>query len=226
MYGYVYLTTNIVNGKKYIGRHKSSKYDARYKGSGKIIRQAIKRYGRDKFITIVLSEYEDEKSLNQGEIYWIAKYDAVNSDEFYNIEKGGYANGRPVGFKVTRESVERVANKLRGRKLSDDTRLKISLSLKGINAGENNPAKRDDVRAKFRLINAGKNNPVWGKHWYNNGVTDILAEICPEGFVHGRLFKETKFKNRCHWYNNGIKSIKAEFCPDGYTPGRLKGIVQ
>lgn len=187
LYGYVYLTTNTITGKKYIGRHKSSKYDTRYKGSGKIISQAIKKYGRDKFITIVLSEYDDEESLNQGEIYWISKYDAVNSDEFYNIEKGGHANGRPVGFKVPRESVERVADKLKGRKLSDETRLKISLSLKGIHAGENNPAKREDVRAKFRVINAGENSPVWGKHWYNNGTINTIAETCPEGFVPGRL---------------------------------------
>lgn len=33
----------------------------------------------------------------------------------------------------------------------------------------------------------GKNNPSFGKHWYNNGVTYVLAFTCPDGFTSGRL---------------------------------------
>lgn len=35
MYGYIYLTTNLINGKKYIGKHKSLTFDDSYFGSGK-----------------------------------------------------------------------------------------------------------------------------------------------------------------------------------------------
>lgn len=45
MYGYVYQTINLINGKKYIGKHKSNVFDESYKGSGVYLSRAIKKYG-------------------------------------------------------------------------------------------------------------------------------------------------------------------------------------
>lgn len=45
MYGYIYITTNLTNNKKYIGKHASSKFDENYKGSGKRLWNAINKYG-------------------------------------------------------------------------------------------------------------------------------------------------------------------------------------
>ena len=45
MYGYVYITTNLINNKRYIGQHKSDKFDTKYKGSGTLITQTFKKYG-------------------------------------------------------------------------------------------------------------------------------------------------------------------------------------
>ena len=39
MYGYIYEITNLVNGKKYIGQHKSNQFDEDYHGSGKLLIQ-------------------------------------------------------------------------------------------------------------------------------------------------------------------------------------------
>ena len=44
--GYVYLITNLINNKKYIGLRKSSTFDEKYWGSGKLIQKAIKKYGK------------------------------------------------------------------------------------------------------------------------------------------------------------------------------------
>lgn len=35
----------------------------------------------------------------------------------------------------------------------------------------------------------GKNNPAYGKHFYNNGIVQVLAYECPEGFTKGMLKK-------------------------------------
>ena len=47
-YYYIYKTTNVVNNKIYIGKHKSKDLDNNYLGSGKILQLAVKKYGEEK----------------------------------------------------------------------------------------------------------------------------------------------------------------------------------
>lgn len=59
----VYKTTNLLNGRFYVGVHgtkDSNKFDG-YFGSGKILQIALKRYGKENFIRETLVEcYENE----------------------------------------------------------------------------------------------------------------------------------------------------------------------
>jgi hypothetical protein len=41
IYGYIYETINLKNGKTYIGQHKHKDWDSNYYGSGKLLRCAI-----------------------------------------------------------------------------------------------------------------------------------------------------------------------------------------
>lgn len=45
-FGYVYKTTNKVNNKIYVGKHKSNCFDENYLGSGTLLSSAIKKLGR------------------------------------------------------------------------------------------------------------------------------------------------------------------------------------
>lgn len=45
---YIYMTTNLINGKKYIGQHKGKVNDS-YLGSGTTITKAIQKYGKENF---------------------------------------------------------------------------------------------------------------------------------------------------------------------------------
>lgn len=89
MYGYIYKTTNLVNGKIYIGQHKSTNFDARYYGSGLLLREALKKYGKDNFTIEVIEECASKKELDEKEIYYIYLFDAMNSDIDYNLSLGG-----------------------------------------------------------------------------------------------------------------------------------------
>lgn len=89
MYGYIYLTTNLINGKKYIGQHKACKISESYKGSGTLLRYAFKKYGKDNFSVSILKECSSIEDLNESEKFYIKLYDAVNRDDFYNILPGG-----------------------------------------------------------------------------------------------------------------------------------------
>ena len=56
---YIYLTTNTINGMKYIGKH-YGELDDSYLGSGKLIKQAILKYGKDHFIKSILYISNDD----------------------------------------------------------------------------------------------------------------------------------------------------------------------
>ena len=89
MYGYIYITTNLINNKKYIGKHKCSYHDLNYFGSGKIIKEAINKYGKNNFKNEIIEWCDSLDKLNEREKYWIAYYNAKNDDLYYNISPGG-----------------------------------------------------------------------------------------------------------------------------------------
>ena len=86
MYGYVYKTTNLINGKTYIGQHKSGYFDIGYKGSGKLIKRAIKKYGKDKFTKTIIKDYYTTEELEKAEEELILKTNAVYDDNYYNVK--------------------------------------------------------------------------------------------------------------------------------------------
>ena len=130
MYGFVYITTNHINGKRYIGQ---KNYDAyghwkNYLGSGVVLKSAIKKYGVSNFSKEIIEECKTVEELNEREKYWIEYYSAVKSDDFYNVALGGDGGNTIIGY--TDEQKEALSNKL-------------SAMRKGIvNLGKNNCSAR------------------------------------------------------------------------------------
>lgn len=81
----VYKTTNLINGKFYIGQ--DSKNNPNYLGSGTLLKRAIKTYGRKNFIKEIIEICETKEQLNEREIFWINETNA--RIEGYNIAEGG-----------------------------------------------------------------------------------------------------------------------------------------
>ena len=88
MFGYIYITTNKVNSKIYIGQHKSLNHDENYLGSGTILKQAIKKYGEKNFSNKVLLECDNKEELDTAEKYFIKHYKELGY-QMYNIAEGG-----------------------------------------------------------------------------------------------------------------------------------------
>lgn len=89
MYGYIYMTTNLKNGKIYIGQHKSSKFDCNYFGSGIWFKKVFLANGKENFKCEVLEECNSLEEMNAREIYWIEQYQSRNPEVGYNLAKGG-----------------------------------------------------------------------------------------------------------------------------------------
>lgn len=123
--GYIYITTNTVNGKRYVGQTTKGK-DSGYIGSGLILRRAVKKYGKDNFTIQILAQADTKVELDALERQYILEYDAINSKDFYNIASGG--QGGDLGPKVNKlisEAVSGEKNGMYGKKLSPESIAKI-----------------------------------------------------------------------------------------------------
>lgn len=86
---YIYLVTNQINGKQYIGQHHydGDGIDVSYKGSGKLLKQAYQKYGISNF-KIEILEYCTDTSIDELEIKWIRELN-TQTPNGYNIRSGG-----------------------------------------------------------------------------------------------------------------------------------------
>ena len=100
---YIYITTNLINGKRYIGQHKTDNPTDSYLGSGKLLKEALAKYGKENFIKEILDICETPQEANDKERYYIALYNAVKSDDFYNLSEGGQEG---AGFKIYLEKLK------------------------------------------------------------------------------------------------------------------------
>lgn len=110
--GFIYITTNKITGTKYIGQH--TKFNDKYLGSGHLLCKAIDKYGRENFERKIIDYAKTKEELNELEMFYIKKYNAVESPDFYNIAEGGH-----------------VVNYWNGKERDPETKKRISESQKG-----------------------------------------------------------------------------------------------
>lgn len=111
MQGFIYIITNTINGKQYVGQtiqsiNKRFNRHCQYYGSEAENRMAIKlaihKYGRKNF-TIKVLEQCDVELLNEREIYYIEKFDTYNSG--YNSTRGGQIGSKPLKLEDVQEEI-------------------------------------------------------------------------------------------------------------------------
>lgn len=88
-YGFIYETTNNINGMKYIGQCKFNRINGweNYLGSGVYFKRAVKKYGEENFTRRIIYLAKTEKELDDKEIYFIELFNTVDSKDYYNVKK-------------------------------------------------------------------------------------------------------------------------------------------
>lgn len=150
-YGFIYITTNSVNGKKYIGQttyKRGERHYRTYLGSGKYLHKAIKKHGKEQFIRETIFECFSQEDLNWAERHFIKELDAVKSREFYNVSPGGRASMGFTGKKHSESRNKKVSEKLMGHAVDERTRKAVSDAGK-LKTGANNP-----MALKINIYNA------------------------------------------------------------------------
>jgi len=158
----VYVHTNKINGKKYVGQtsmgieKRWGKNGVGYLGkiNGKyrqtLFARAILKYGWDNFQHEVIENNLTKEDADSLEKSLIKKLNTTNSKYGYNCKEGG-SNG-----KHSEESKRKMSETHKKIKVSEETRMKISESNKGRIVTE-------ETRKKISKALSGENNPMYGR---------------------------------------------------------------
>ena len=213
IYYTVYKVTNNVNGKVYIGSHKTNDLNDNYMGSGKYLKYAQKKYGVEKFNKVILFIFDTPELMYEKEAEIVNK-DFLVDENTYNLRIGGFGgfdyinqssknlygnNGRTPNVKG---DFARGRETHRLRKEADPAYAsmvanKISVALFG-RVGPMT-GKRHTAEAK-RIIgdNSSKSqlgirNSQYGKMWITDGIINmkILKDgVISNGWRKGRVINK------------------------------------
>ena len=207
---YLYEIRNNINGKVYVGVHKTRNLDDGYMGSGIHIKRAIKQHGIENFTKTILKQYDSSEEMYAGESQ-IVDSNFILRDDVYNICEGGL--GGETMQKLAQERlahlrendpdwVERNKKSLRDSYANG----RIPNFSKEVNAKLRVRAWSDSARAKRKesiqrnASKKGSKNPQFGKTWVwhelfgNKSVQkNSVIEYYDQGWIWYRIIP----KNGC-----------------------------
>lgn len=87
MYYIVYEITDLTNGMKYIGKHKTTNINDGYMGSGRLLKQNQEIKGIENFEKKILHLCKNDKHMAEMEAMEIEKVKAYENNMYYNLKK-------------------------------------------------------------------------------------------------------------------------------------------
>ena len=214
----IYQITNNLNGKIYIGKHKTNNLDDDYFGSGKYLHNAFKKYGLENFTKTILFYLQNEDEMNLLEKMVVTK-EFCERDDVYNINTGGdggwdYVNDglHLNGNKMFTKNMTKEDFKKRGQKAAESFRnhrenftqeeeqaymlMKRNVALRGFSQAMKGKHQSEETKRKIgkatSIHQSGSGNSQYGTMWICNDQT-----------------KESK------------KILKTDSIPDGWRRGRI-----
>jgi group I intron endonuclease len=218
-HGVIYIVTNIVNGKQYVGytvqllkdRWKQHWKDAEA-GRGWTLHAAIRKYGKDTFTVEAITELMPEHLLPQIEIFYIYLFKSLVSQGGYNVTRGG--DGVPCTDEmrkkmsesqkrrgpITEETRKKLCAAQVGKTISPEQRVKLSLAMTGRKVAP-------EVIAKTVASNTGKKR--------SEATKKNMSDLSPKGEDHHMWGKsespETKAKKSASLLKHFAANPREEF---------------
>lgn len=149
---YIYKITNLINGKTYIGQHKYKKLDDNYKGSGKLLWQAYRKYGFENFKKeIILSDIDSKDLANDYEQFYIL-WNRVLGKAEYNLAAGG--NGSiGVHYHLSEETKRKISEANKGRPAWNKGKIGVNT---GLQKGKKHKPFSEETKKRMSEAQKGK----------------------------------------------------------------------
>lgn len=210
----VYKITNNTNGKFYIGKHQTTNLNDNYMGSGRLIKEAIKKFGIESFKKEILSVFESERDMNECE----AKLVTLNENS-YNLTIGGKG-----GFSYINRTISPEKKQISKARQSHFDKLK------------------NDPNYYHRFVNNTRKGQLGVDHtlWAKNNPDEVqkrMKDMCQKAqsdFAKNKRIETMKRNNHSqgiknsqfgtYWITDGIKNKKIkndENLPNGWIKGRI-----
>lgn len=202
-YHYIYRTTNLINGKFYIGMHSTNKLEDGYLGSGKSLRRAIRKHGESNFKLEILEFLHSREELAKREKQLVTE-DLIRDPNCYNLRpggEGGYISeeqqrlrslAAAVALKKKKEDPEFLAqfkesHKRGVEKARREGRIKNPPGYNW-NGKLHKPSSIQKMRDSKKGHGLGATNSQFGSFWITNGLENkkTKSEV-PEGWYRGRI---------------------------------------
>ena len=194
----VYRTTNLVNGKTYVGSHKTKNPNDRYPGSGTLFRRSLLKYGRKNFVKDVLHIFDNKDDMFEMERNLVGIELRTRGDDCYNLLtefEGNWTHSEitrsklrdsKLGTKLSLETRKKVSDALRGQKRGpcpEDTKMKISKARKG---QQLSPEALENLRASVGTDEARAANSERQKKWQAENVSHACIKV-EVAYLDGRI---------------------------------------
>lgn len=212
MFFIVYKTINKVNGKFYVGIHSTENIDDGYLGSGKNLKIAISKYGRENFERVILKKCSSREEMIEEERK-IVTFDFIRRRDTYNSELGG------SGGKEWTPKLRETMSKVQKKRFSDGA----VVWNKGKKTGT---FLTEDQRKELSNRMSGAGNHMFGKSAAENMTQEEYEKWCANVSKGNRKPKTTTegyktYASKRRWIVN--KEGLLRHCLDLQDPRLLSG---
>ena len=223
---YLYIKQHSNTKLKYFG--KTMKSDPfKYLGSGTRWLNHIKKHGKDKVVTLEIWGFDDQDLCSEFALAFSKKNNIVESTEWANLRPENGLDGLPAGFNGHMTAERRTQHSVRWKRNNPNNLPGAKERQSAAIKGDNNPAKRPEVREKLK----GTKGRTLPHNHYTGWTQDVKDKIAKA--LTGRTesdevrAKKKAAKQDLVWVNNGkdkplqIKSpLLEQYVSQGFTRGR------
>ena len=216
----IYQTTNLVNGKIYIGKHETFNIEDNYFGSGKYLLNAINKHGIENFEFKILIDLKNRKEMNLLEKMVVIE-EFCKRNDVYNIKVGGDG-----GWDYINNELHLNGNQMFVKNMSKDDFKKRSIKAQQTYANRRKTFTVEELKAykamKRRVALCGFSQAFKGKHHTDEAkqkIKDFHAKNHPQAGEKNSQYGKMWICNDLT--KESVRIMKTDPIPDGWRKGRI-----